>query len=166
MLHSDLAGLDPNPPRIGSDSKLYLSRQASSQYRKTLSLKKFGLEWIWGQIHSTPSNKITAHVWPCPRGINKQHMRFSPSTGVRKAVSIAILGNNPEDQFGTRMAVEAGKWVRRLSRHRLNEPTLEYYKSQLSHEWISLPLTPDSIKPLSQRGGKIYRYLKVYREIK
>ena len=28
--YSDLVGLDPNPPRIGSDAKLYLSRQISS----------------------------------------------------------------------------------------------------------------------------------------
>jgi hypothetical protein len=36
---SDLLGLDPKSPRIGSNAKLYLLRQVFSQTRKKLSLK-------------------------------------------------------------------------------------------------------------------------------
>jgi hypothetical protein len=36
---SDLLGLDPKSPRIGSNAKLYLLRQVFSQPRKKLSLK-------------------------------------------------------------------------------------------------------------------------------
>jgi len=38
-IDSDLLGLDPNSPRIGSNAKLYLLRQVFSQTRKKLSLK-------------------------------------------------------------------------------------------------------------------------------
>ena len=36
---SNLLGLDPKSPRIGSNAKLYLIRQVFSQTRKKLSLK-------------------------------------------------------------------------------------------------------------------------------
>jgi hypothetical protein len=36
---SDLLGLDPKSPRIGSNVKLYFLRQVFSQTRKKLSLK-------------------------------------------------------------------------------------------------------------------------------
>ena len=39
IMVSDLLGLDPKSPRIGSNAKLYLLRQVFSQTRKKLSLK-------------------------------------------------------------------------------------------------------------------------------
>ena len=39
IMISDLLGLDLKSPRIGSNAKLYLLRQAFSQTRKKLSLK-------------------------------------------------------------------------------------------------------------------------------